>query len=71
MKNILQWNIIVCLFYSLLKVQRLIAASCTSLEYYMSNKFVFKAENYNEICGRLNKIDREIFYNRTSVNINR
>lgn len=34
----------------------------------MNNKFVFKAETYNAACGRLNKIDREIFYDRSAVN---
>lgn len=57
------------IFFSLLKVQRLIATACDSLEYYMNNKFVFQAHNYNAVSGRLNEIDKEKFYDRTTVKI--
>lgn len=33
----------------------------------MNNIFVFKTDIYNETCGKLNDIDKEIFYDRSTV----
>lgn len=59
----------VVFFSSLLKVQRLIVAACDTLDYYMSNKFVFQSHTYSAVCDRLNQIDREKYYNRATVNL--
>lgn len=57
------------LIYRLLKVQRMIAHSCESLEYYMSEKFVFKSDVYKTTYSKLNEIDRDIFYDNSTVKL--
>lgn len=54
-----------------MKVQRKIVSACETLEYYMLNLFVFQTETYNAAVGRLNEIDKQIFYDRSRVNQNR
>lgn len=51
-------------------MQRIISHSCFQLEYYLSHVFIFKADNYNAAQGRLSTIDRRIFYDRSTVNVN-
>ncbi|XP_031626468.1 putative fatty acyl-CoA reductase CG5065 [Contarinia nasturtii] len=53
----------------LLRVQRTIIQAANVLEYYMNEKFVFVSDNYNSVCGALNKIDREIYYDRTTMDV--
>lgn len=53
----------------MLKVQRMISASCHALEYFMTNIFIFDAYEYNAAFAKLNEIDKKIFYNRSTVNI--
>ncbi|XP_055309701.1 putative fatty acyl-CoA reductase CG5065 [Sitodiplosis mosellana] len=53
----------------LLKVQRLVFAGSQALEYYMMELFVFKASAYNAVCSRLNNIDRQIFYDRMTMDM--
>lgn len=56
--------------YSLLKVQRMIFVGSQELEYYMNNRFVFKADRYNAAHEKLNKIDQHLLYNRRMVKCN-
>lgn len=53
-----------------MKVQRKIVSSCEAIEYYTLNKHVFKTEVYNANVGRLNEIDKQIFYDKSRVNQN-
>lgn len=57
-------------FRSLLKVQRMIVTGSQALEYFMNNKFIFIARNYNAALDKLNEIDKSIFYGRSTVNFN-
>lgn len=63
-----EFLLIIILIYSLLKVQRLISTGSSALEYYMNHHFIFKAGNYNAAFAKLNEVDKQIFYDRSTVN---
>lgn len=50
-----------------MRAQRKIVLGTQALDYYTNNLFRFKAEIYNDCYGRLNDVDKKIFYNRTDV----
>lgn len=52
---------------SLLKVQRIILTSGAALDYYLNSLFRFKTEVYAARNGKLNEIDRDVFYDMSKV----
>lgn len=54
-------------FRSLLKVQRKIIVASQQLEYFINHEYRFDVEIFNKTCGKLNDIDKEIFYNLSKV----
>lgn len=56
-------------WYSLVKVQRMIVTMSEALHYYLNEKFHFKSTVYSAFHGKLNTIDRDIFYDKAKVRI--
>lgn len=48
----------------------MIRTGCLSLEYFTNNKFIFTSHKYNAAFATLNEIDKNVFYDRSTVNFN-
>lgn len=55
-----------CIF-SMIRVQKKIAAGLQALDYYLNNKFLFKSHVYKDAIARLSDEDSVIFYDRSHV----